>query len=89
MRPTDAIHDELIEFLCSTFEESLVIFAEVMCLLLTLTIPLPATSSSFDIVPIAILHVLVKCCENSDNTFKQKQFVIEAMYFELREESSP
>ena len=72
MRPTDAVYDELIELFCSAFKESLVIFTEVMCLLLILTIPLPATSSSFDIVPIAILHVLVKCCENSDNTFKQR-----------------
>ena len=72
MRPTDAIDDELIELLCSTFEESLVIFTEVMCLLLILTIPLPAAFSPLDIVPVVILHVLVKCCENSDNTFEQE-----------------
>ena len=57
--PAHTVHDELIQFLCPTLEKALVIFAEVMGLLLALSIPLSAAFPSFDVVPVVILHVFV------------------------------
>ena len=86
MTPSDAIDDKLVNLLCSALEEASIVLAIVVRLILAIGSTLLATNSR--IIRFFTIIFFVQSAKHADHTLEQKQDVIEAMDFELFEESA-
>ena len=78
MVPSNAIYNELINFLLSVFDKSSIIFAVI----LHLFISLQAWASIF------LRFISVYCCDDSHHTFEQQEHIVERVNFELLKKCS-
>ena len=78
MVPSNAIYNELINFLLSIFDKSSIVFAVI----LHLFISLQAWASVF------LRFISVYCCDYSHHTFEQQKDIVERVNFELLEKCS-